>query len=470
MLLMPVAAEQQLPDLGASERTLFNDKEEKKMRDEFMRAIRLETTLLQDPLIQDYIEQLGYRLVAEIPAQGAGKSDSFTFFMIEDGSINAISGPQGHIALHSGLLLATETEDELAAVVAHEISHYTQRHIARLMESAQQLSAPTLVALLASMALSSQNAEAGSAALAATLGSRAQFEINQTREYEKEADRLGMQLLAAAGFDPLSMPKFFERLQQANRFNQHHLPPILATHPVTEDRIADSISRAENFPRKAYEQGINFYLAQARTKVLVNRDDLQSSKYFNDKLQHSKNLSSPLMSAYQYGHALAMVKMHQYKSARVIAEALFQQAPTNLFYRSLLAEIEFREGQPERALRVLTEGLEFFPANYALNLQYIQTLLTAGQPQKAQVHLQGYMQSVRPNDLVLYQKLSEVQGALGDTVGVLQTRAEIYYLQGSLKPAIEQLEYALKIPTIQQSISVQIQARIDQLKKELKEV
>ncbi|MBI4356824.1 MAG: M48 family metallopeptidase [Gammaproteobacteria bacterium] len=467
---LSMASGETLPELGASERKWFSESEEKKMRDEFLRVIRDSTKPVHDPLVQNYIEELGYALVSKIPSKGGDLlRDRFTFFMIEDRTINAVSGPSGYIGIHSGLLLETSTEHEMASVLAHEMAHYSQRHIGRMVESAQRLSIPTLAALLASMALATQNQEAGTAAMASTLGSRVQWELNRSREYEKEADRVGMQILESGGFDPLSMPKFFERLQAANRFNTTQLPAFLSTHPVTEDRIADAMGRALKYPRKSYDSHLAYYLAQARLRVLTDPDEKSLLTTFKEKSVETHASIPNLAAAHQYGYALALLKSHQIPLARQWGERLFRKDPTNRFYRILLAEIEQKEGHAVMAARLLKEGLLLFPTDYALTLEYVGALLGAGEPKTAQEALQSYMRNVRPNDPYLLTRYSEVQGKLGDTVGVLQSRAEILYWYGDLKPAIEQLEYALKIPGIHATLTAQIQAKIDLWKGLLKD-
>lgn len=208
-----------------------------------MREVRRSLTIVDDPQVQEYVSSIGYRLVAHADA-GSG---DFTFFVVQHEAINAFAAPGGFIGINTGLILASRNESELAAVVGHEIAHVTQRHLPRAFEQASQMNIPTAAALV----LGRQNSNIGEAALATAFAANQQNRINFTRSNEQEADRIGIDLVARAQFDPNSMATFFERLQQTYRFYEGSLPEYLSTHPVTVSRIADARARADAYPPTA---------------------------------------------------------------------------------------------------------------------------------------------------------------------------------------------------------------------------
>ena len=241
---VPVAGAQiQLPDFGDSSSKAFSNADERAIGEAFMREIRSRLTIVDDPEVEQYIQWIGYRLVSESDYYNLG----FTFFVVADNQINAFAAPGGYIGANSGLITASESESELAAVLAHETAHVTQRHIARSIELAGRNNIPAIAGLIAAIIIGTQNSQAGAATAAAVVGGQAQKQIDFTRANEKEADRVGMQLLESSGFDPRAMPAFFEKLQSESRYYRKP-PEFLSTHPVTTARIADTRGRAEQFP------------------------------------------------------------------------------------------------------------------------------------------------------------------------------------------------------------------------------
>ena len=208
LLFTPIQAQEpgkiKLPDMGDSAGTLISPIEEKKLGDAFFRNLHSEIKINNDPEIQQYIQAIGQRLVTNSDTPGS----PFHFFVVIDKSINAFAGPGGYIGINSGLLITTESESEMASVMAHEVAHVTQRHLYRAFEAASQLSLPTAAAMLAAILLGTQNAELGLAALTAIQAGSIQLQINFTRSNEQEADRIGMQTLVRSDFNPRSMPVF----------------------------------------------------------------------------------------------------------------------------------------------------------------------------------------------------------------------------------------------------------------------
>ena len=218
-----------LPEIGDSAGSVISPEFERRLGQAFMRQVRQQVKIVQDPEVESYIQSIGYQLVA----QSDTNTQPFTFFIVDDPQINAFAAPGGVIGVNSGVILNSRTESELAAVMAHEIVHVTQRHMARTIEDAGKFSLPIAAAMIGAILLGTQSAEAGSAALAIISGASIQHQINFTRTNEEEADRVGMQLLARSDYDPRGMPAFFERLQQSSRYYRGQAPEFLQTHPLT---------------------------------------------------------------------------------------------------------------------------------------------------------------------------------------------------------------------------------------------
>ena len=293
---------------------------------------------------------LGTRLVTQTDYRAG---HPFTFFLVDDPAINAFAAPGGFIGIHSGLFLHTQAEAELAGVLAHEIAHVTQRHMARSFERASQLSIPVAAAMLGALLLGTQNPEAGQAALAAISARSVQNRIDFTRANEEEADRVGMQTLVRSGFDPMGIPAFFERLQRGNRLSENaELPEFLRTHPVTVSRIADARSRADQFPRGSYQDGMGFYLMRAKLQVSAVQRPTAAVEYFATR---SKGPSGGAGQAARYGYALALTKAAQYDKARSEIQALLRADSEQPAYLLAAARLDLAAGRTPAGLEGLSQ-------------------------------------------------------------------------------------------------------------------
>ena len=241
-ILPATASDTALPDLGDAAGDALTRADEERLGDAFLRQVRQRLPLVDDPEVVDYIDSLGQRIASADPGR------RYRFLVVDAPSVNAFAGPGGVIAVNAGLIVITESESELAAVIAHEIAHVTQRHLAQLIERSRLASLTTLAGVFAGILLATQNPQAGQATLAASAAGAQHTALSYSREKEMEADRTGMELLHQAGFDPRAVPAFFERFQEWQRFTSRP-PEFLSTHPVTVSRIADTRGRAEQFDR-----------------------------------------------------------------------------------------------------------------------------------------------------------------------------------------------------------------------------
>jgi beta-barrel assembly-enhancing protease len=447
----------ELPSIGDAARGALSPEQEREIGEAFMRHVRKHMRVVDDPQINEYLRSLGYQLVAHSDAQ----TQEFTFFIVEDNTINAFAAPGGFIGINSGLLLATETESELAAVLAHEIAHVTQRHIARAYEAAGRMNVPMAAAVLAAILIGSRGGgQVGEAAIAAATAGSAQYQINFTRAHEQEADRIGMRILARAGFDPFSMPAFFRRMQQNSRY-YGSAPELLRTHPVTTNRIADALGRAETLPRNRSTDGPGYHITRARLLALTEEDPSKAAEVFEQRIEGRHYRSE---SAERYGYALAQLRAGRYEQARDALEDLLAADPDRIAYLVLSADLERAAGNIAEAMRVYSRALELYPHNYPLTVHYAEMLLGAEQPHEALRLLRDYNRT-REATAEIYRLLARAAGAAGALTEGHRAMAEFHYLNGQTETAIEQLSLALRSASDFYESS-RIEARLQQLREE----
>ena len=423
-----------LPDLGDESGALLTPQDERRMGEDFMRQARAQLDILDDPELNDYLQRLGHRLTT-----GAGLAKDFRFFLVNNSTINAFAIPGGFVGVHTGLLLAVRNEGELAAVLAHETAHITQRHIPRMIAESRRASLPTLAAVLAGILIAASGHQSGEAAVAMATAGAAQNELNFTRGFEEEADRIGMNILNAAGYDARDMPEFFERMEKLTRVYDSNLPEFLRTHPVTERRIAESYNHAEQFPVRTDPSSFDLYNMQARVQALLGSPD-ETVKAFRSNLESG---SAPNASAEHYGLALALLAARQYPQAEQERNALFKANPGYMPYYLLRAQIELARGQSAAGLATYTDAMHRFPGSLAVTQRYADALINAGRPTDAQDLLDKAVRQ-RPDEPALYRLLAKAAGEGGKPMESHRAFAEYYYLTGQPRAAIEQLQIAIR--------------------------
>lgn len=417
-----------LPEMGDSSATLLSAEEDKKLGQAFMRNLRTQAEIIESPEINAYLNALGYRLLSS-----AGSEQPFAFFVVDDPNINAFAGPGGYIGIHTGLILAAESEGELAAVMAHEIAHVTQHHLARAFQKASAGNMQTAAALLAAILIG--NPGVTQAAIALSAAGNIQQQLNFTRDHEREADRVGIETLARAGYDPRQMPAFFTRLQQSTRYMESNLPELLRTHPVTPARIADSSNRAEQFPHVTGNESDEFYLIQALIRTL--HGDKQQ------RLKELESIKSPT-TAQRYEQALWQLDATNLQQAENLSRGLLKEAPERDLFIALQAKIELQQGKLEAAEQRLEAALKLYPSHPLLAILYANSELRLGKADKAATILRELI--VQQERFILpayYQLLAQAEMANGHESDAYQALAEYDYLLGQTRTAIEHLKTAL---------------------------
>lgn len=445
-----------LPDIGDNAGNI-SPAEEYRTGEAVIRNIRRAGGVLDDPLIQDYLNELGYRLIAHSETQ-----QLFNFFLIKDSSINAFALPGGFIGINAGLILATKSESELAGVMAHEIAHITQRHHARQYEQGSN-SIPIIAALIAAMVLGSQDNDIGQAALASVAAGSAQQQINFTRANEKEADRIGINLLTNAEFNPYGMAAFFDTMDKQSRLYGDSIPEFLRSHPVNPARIADAKHRASKHKNGLSTTSTTYHLLRIRLEVLASDD---KAKLLNDLSSMLRLGNYQNKEATRYGYALALQVNKKYSQALKQTHILLKKKPEQIAYNILKAQIETDAKLYSAAIKTFKKLLNIYPGNKTINLYYAETLLKANKIKLAHKILQAQISSSTKTPK-LYQLLARTQAKLNKPANSHQSLAEYYYLLGQTHDAIKQIEIGLKIPKVDFYLTSRLEARLKEFKNEL---
>jgi predicted Zn-dependent protease len=448
-------AEANLPDLGDESSVVVSPNEERRLGEDFMRQARVHLDLVADPELNEYLRKLGGRLTI-----GAGLKEDFYFFLVNNPTINAFAVPSRFIGVHTGLLLTASSEAEVAAVLAHETAHITQRHIPRLIAESQRTSGPALAAILAGILIAASGGKGGEAAVALATASVAQNELNFTRAFEQEADRIGMKFLDTAGYDARAMASFFERLTTAGRLYEVNLPEFLRTHPVTTRRLAESRDHAENFPARKNPDDRDFRHMQARLRVLTNTPE-SALAYFRDR----PDASSRNDPANRYGLALALSATHRPEAARLELQELIQRHPDYLPYLLLRAEIEYATGNPKAGAETYAAAAKRFPDSLAVAQKHAQALIKTGRYTEARTLLDATVRQF-PDEPALYKLLATAAGESGQRMAAHRAFGEYYYRMGQPAAAIEQLELAIQHADRSFYYTSSIEARIREIREQ----
>ncbi len=339
----------------------------------------------------------------------------------------------------------------------------TQKHILRSLQRQQKQTVPMVASVLASIALGIINPALAGGALAATTTSFAQSAITYTRNHEFEADRIGIQMLYHAQFNPDSMATFFDRLQQRERlYYTDHIPPILRTHPLDYERIAEAKQRSRQFATQPTRESKEYPLIKEYIRALTSDDYQKLQTYYQEKLK--KFPSNP---AYQLGAALAALHNRQWRTATELLTTLIKQDPQQLIYQQILASVYLDQNASQKAVDLLQPIFVKHPNNYPLLLHYAQALMRNQQPELARKILQKESYQ-RRTDIQLWQLLSRAQAAAGRTADAYASRAEMMILLGYHRDALRQLEHALSLVQDQRLATARISARIDDIKQMIK--
>ncbi len=442
-----------LPQMGEPADLVMSPSDEKNIGQGYMRKIRQYLDLVTDTEINEYIQSIGERLVAGRPDLNA---KDFTFFVVRNPEINAFALPGGYIGINSGLITAANNEAELASVIAHETAHVTQRHIARLYASQGNTGYKTAAAIIAAILLSQQSAQAGQAALLTGLAASRQSAINFTRIHEYEADRIGIQLLSEAGYNPRSMVDFFEVLRRRVALNTTEQMEFLRTHPLTNNRISEA---RNNSSRLANPVGIqdttDFQLHQMKLRVMHSNNPQNLLRALaNGHINNSE-------SARLYGQILLLMQEGKNDQCLPLAKRLISLQPHNLTVRLLNAQVAIANQDTARAERLFGAILDIYPDHYAAVEQYAEMLLRQRRSARAERVIQSYIRAAADPSPDAFKKYSNVLRQQGQTAASYEAMADHFFLLDENREAISQLRLALRSAPEGSNEASRISARLD---------
>lgn len=455
----PLLAAGELPDIGSPANAMLPKSEEARIGRAIMRELRNRGTVVDDPLITEYIEAVGHRLVAH----ANDGEQSFEFFVVEDPSINAFALPGGFIGVHTGLIEATESESELAGVLAHEIAHVTQRHIARSIYNNSRANIVTLAAMLGAILVGMAADGGGDATQGAIMGAQGmmvQNRINFTRRNEYEADRVGVATMAAAGFDPQGMPDFFATIGRRAGPFASSVPEFLRTHPVSSARIAETRSRAASLPVADVEETTGYGLTKARIVAQGRTSPANALTYFRE--------SAPPGDAALYGEALVLLRMGRPSDAQRIFERLIDSNEDIIAYHIGLAEAQLANDNEMAALSTYANARELFPRNVPLIISYAETLLQLNRGAMAHDMLLDLLNNTPPTPEQV-RLIARAAVAAGENAEAHYYLSEYNIMIGDLVRAVGFLSRALELPETEPIQRARFEARIDFIKEYLSE-
>ena len=470
----PTNLDTSLPDLGDVSQTVLTPQDEERIGAQIMRDVSTSDEVVQDIEIIDYLNALGNKLVAA----SSDKQQKFNFFVVQDNSINAFAMPGGVVGVHTGLIAVSNSESELASVLGHEIGHVSQHHLARMLAAQKYDTFKNIAGIAVALLVARSNPELANGALAASTAAGVQRQLDYTREHEREADRVGLSILDAAGFDVRAMPAFFTTLQRGTRFTEGTAPSFLRTHPLTAERISDVADRVETMPYRQVADSLAFNLVKAKLRANTGlaqdaveqfQDNIKERRFANEAAEH-------------YGLAVAMLRKNDIAGAQNQIQWLRKSAQKNIvqnigqnvriessmfespMIESLAARIEVARNNPLAAAAQYAKGLSAFPAHRGLIYGYAEHFLAINQPSSA-IKLVQEKQSLYPNDAYFYDILAKAYTAKNKNLLRFQAQGEAYFRQYNLQKAIEQMELAAKAKDgnfYQQSI---VEARLKQLRR-----
>lgn len=451
-----------LPDLGSGANAALSRAEEQQVGRLMMRDLRSQNALLDDAETADYLQGLGARIGVE-----ADTGDQrLTFFAVNDRSINAFALPGGFIGVNTGLILLTGSEAELAGVIAHEVGHVAQRHIARAVQAQGRISLTSLAGMLGAILIGAAtgNADMVPGIMAIGQGAAMQQQINFTRMEEHEADRVGIGYLAAAGFDPNGMAGFFATMMRQRGMAGSEIPSLLLTHPVDTVRLAEARARIASMPPvQRRPESESYAFIRERLRVLTATTDADLRRYYE-----RERAAQPDNGALRYGAALVELRQEEPRKALGLLEPLLAGNPHLPLLHSAVAEAKLAAGMQREGIASFEHGLALSPRNVPLTVRYAEALLAMGKSRQAHRLLLDLFNNVPPTPEQI-RLIALAANAAGDTGDAYSYMAELHLANGDLMLATTQLDLALATPGLTDVQRKRFRARKEEIQDVLSE-
>jgi predicted Zn-dependent protease len=453
------AADQDLPDLGSPANAAVSLEDEYQAGLGWFRQMGQSGTVLEDPEVSDYIQEIGHSL----SSHAEEGQHQFYYFVVKDPVINAFAMPGGFIAINSGLILATRDENQLAGVMAHETAHVTQRHLVRGLidqsHSGLVATAAMLAAILLGATAGHGNPGAMEGGILAAQGAAIQHQINYTRANEFEADRIGIGTMAAAGYDPLGMASFFQELDR-NSPDPSRIKAVefLIDHPLSAERVAEARNRAAQIGRMHHEDSIGYRLARERLRSLVGNPRIVRD-YYNSLIKNGAGLSMEE----RYGKDVAELSMREPAAAIPDLVSLVREYPRVTQFYGALGQAYMMNNELKESQNVLDKALGLFPRNVPITIRLSETLMRSGQNKRAQLLMDDLFNIVEPtpDQTKLIAKAAQEAGDIADSYYYM---SYYYVMYGDLKMSANQLQLALETPGLDAVQRARFSARLDEIK------
>ncbi len=446
-----------LPDIGSPASTTITTSDEYRLGAQIMRSLREQKAIMEDPEVTEYLQTLGQRLAAQAP----DTNQHFTFFPVNEGTINAFALPGGFIGVNYGTVLASRNESELAGVIGHEVAHVTQRHMARTFHAQSSQGIAQTAAILAAVLIGAMigGGDAMEGAIAIAQGAAAQQQVNFTRANEYEADRVGIGFVAGAGFDPNGMATFFEAMSRHDGLAGQYVPEMIQSHPVNSNRIAEARGRAAQYDHpRTNPDSATYECIRERLRVLtMPKDPGVAERYAQD----TKNFKGTL--GQRYGYALALMQAGKNQDAAKILSDLVNEHENLTLLHSALAQAEVDGGLENDGIATFAKANALFPRNVPLTVRYAQALMKAGRPKEAHTLLLDLFNNETPTPDQI-QLTALAASAAGDTGDAYYYMSEYHLATGDLQLALQQLQLALAAPNLTSVQRQRFQARQDEIR------
>lgn len=432
----PLLADDELPVLG--ENANFNLEQEINIGERFYRHLLASGMVETDPLLDRYINDLGARLLSALDR----RVREYRFFIVRDGSINAFALPGGYIGIHVGLILSAKTPDQLASVMAHEIAHVRLKHGLKLMEKSSSVTSAAVLTMLVGL-LAGGGTDLGAALVYGGVAGGQQTMVNYTRDFEYEADRLGIQLLQGAEFDGRGMVEFFELLGKASGNSELQSIEYLRTHPVSSNRVSEALARLKPPSEKKSGPG--------------------TFPLFKDYLFYA-NSDSMALGGSQFRRALANIKRGRESAANELLEDLYQDNSDNFWYGYAYAEnLEFLK-QTGKAEIVYRQLLEIYPDDSIVSIKLMNLLKDTGRLTDA-LTIARRLENRYPDDKDVFFELVDIYRLLKKGLQEMIAQADYHRLTGSKDLAIKLYSKVLGAPDIDLATESKVREKLAELSR-----
>ncbi|MCY3541005.1 MAG: M48 family metalloprotease [Gammaproteobacteria bacterium] len=443
-----------LPDLGDRESAALSPYEEANLGRAFLMHVHRNIPTVDDPILKYFVRNNLFELAEHSDL----KVSNLTPIVVDSNELNAFAAPGGVIGINLGLLIFADDIHQYSSVVAHELAHLSQRHFARRVDQARQLGVSHLLGFLTSAAIfAAGGTDPGLAAMAVSNSLNQNLGFKYSRIQEHEADRIGLNALTDAGFDPMGAVRMFERMKERFRYASSSESYFLRTHPLTDERISDLRNHAQTTEETEFEQSLEYQLMRVRV----------THRYFDTggaAMAHAESLDGDALHE-KYDLALALVRNNEQTRAVELMEEVYDADPNSIVVIACFADLLIKANQGERALKLVDAALANTPNNEPLSLLKARALRSLERYEDATSIVKRIVRQ-SSNDPDLWLELEVIAGLAKNIFEVHRARAERYALRGQFPAAIENLQLAKKLIEDKSSIlEASLNQRIQELRK-----